>query len=564
MSTENGVNPPAPNPAHNSNFSLLSVLGRERLTEESFGYLFYKPKDNVVFMAQKRVFLEREMISKEDSGKDKISDSTLSKLDDPANYKEMMASPVAAKWKEAMKIDIQSMYDNQVWNLIDTITGLKTMGCKWIFKKKTDMDGKVHTYKARGVTISAFHDYEIWQMDVKTAFLNGKLTEDVFMAQPEGFENAKMNRVPYALAVGSIMYAMTHTRPDVSFALSMVSRHQQNSSEGHWTAVKNIFKYLRNTKDRLLVYGGEEELRVTGYCDASWKIDQDDSRSQSGWIFLLNGGAVTWKSSKKDTVVDSTCESEYIAACEASKEAIWMKNFIGDLGVVPTVQDPIEKFCDNESAVVLTKEPKDHEKSKHIERKFHFVRSKVEEGRVIVKHIQLEDNPVDPFTKALDKVNSCNETLGVRISFLFAALLIANEPRVQRGTRHYHRRHHYVRECIEPGEINLLKVHTDDNLADPFTKALSKGKITQHARSTGLRLASSFINSVLNATKLFEFVISEKLGLSRALKLYLMRGSSGNASTLNNSGARVRNCSSATEDVAAVDLAAAGSPLQIE
>ncbi|GKB93985.1 retrotransposon protein, putative, ty1-copia subclass [Tanacetum coccineum] len=321
---------------------------------------------------------------------------------------------------------------------------------------------------------TTFLDYEIWQMDVKTAFLNEKLTKDVFMAQLEGkcfdmkdledagyilgikiyrdrskrliglsqdtyldkilkrfkIENSKkgnlhyidrhkdlvmdlcpktneeldrMSRVPYASAIGSIMYAMTCTRPDVSFALSMVSRHQQNPGEGHWTAVKNILKYLRNTKDRFLVYGGEEELRVTGYCDASWQTDKDDSRSQSGWVFLLNGGAVTWKSSKQDTVADSTCESEYIAACEASKEAIWMKNFIGDLGVVPTVQDPIEIFCDNESAVALTKEPKDHGKSKHIERKYHFVRSKVEEGHVIVKHIRSEDNPADPFTKALAK-----------------------------------------------------------------------------------------------------------------------------------------------------------------
>ncbi|GKB76822.1 retrotransposon protein, putative, ty1-copia subclass [Tanacetum coccineum] len=148
--------------------------------------------------------------------------------------------------------------------------------------------------------------------------------------------------------------------------------------------------YLRNTKDGFLVYGGEKELKVAGW-------------SQSGWVFLLTGGVVTWKSSKQDTVADSTCESEYIAACEASKEAIWMKNFIGDLGVVPTVQDPIEIFCDNESAVALTKEPKDHGKSKHIERKYHFVRSKVEEGHVIVKDIRSEDNPADLFTKALAK-----------------------------------------------------------------------------------------------------------------------------------------------------------------
>ncbi|GKB80292.1 hypothetical protein Tco_0947187 [Tanacetum coccineum] len=81
------------------------------------------------------------------------------------------------------------------------------------------------------------------------------------------------SRVPYASAIGSIMYAMTCTRSDVSFSLSMVIRHQQNTGEGHWTAVKNILKYLRITKDMFLVYGGEEELRVTGYCYASWQTD---------------------------------------------------------------------------------------------------------------------------------------------------------------------------------------------------------------------------------------------------------------------------------------------------
>ncbi|GJY47007.1 hypothetical protein Tco_0436070 [Tanacetum coccineum] len=110
----------------------------------------------------------------------------------------------------------------------------------------------------------------------------------------------RMSRVPYALA---------------------------NPGEGHRTVVKNILKYLRNTKDRFLVYGGKEKLRVTGYCNASWQTDKDDTCSQSRWVFLLNGGGVTWKSSKQDTVADSTCESEYIAACEASKEAIRMKNF---------------------------------------------------------------------------------------------------------------------------------------------------------------------------------------------------------------------------------------------
>nr|GEV87095.1 hypothetical protein [Tanacetum cinerariifolium] len=181
-----------------------------------------------------------------------------------------------------------------------------------------------------------------------------KISKDLCPKTNEELDN--MSQVPYASAIGSIKYAITSTRPDVSFALSMVTRHQQNPNEGHWIVV-----------------------------------------------FLLNGEVVTWKSSKQDTVADFTYESEYIAACEASKEAIWMKNFIGDLGVVPTVQDPIEIFYDNESVVSLTKEPKDHGKSKHIERNYHFVQSKVEEGHIIVKDIRSEDNPADPFIKALAK-----------------------------------------------------------------------------------------------------------------------------------------------------------------
>ncbi|CAH1439943.1 unnamed protein product [Lactuca virosa] len=140
-------------------------------------------------------------------------------------------------------------------------------------------------------------------------------------------EIAEMSRVPYASIVGSIMYAMTCTRLNVTFALSMVSRYQGNPGKTHWTTVKNILKYLRRTKDWVLTLGGSDDLRVTRYSDARFQTDRDNFRSQSGWVFTLNGGAITWKSSKQENVTDSTCESEYIAASEAAKKAIWLKNF---------------------------------------------------------------------------------------------------------------------------------------------------------------------------------------------------------------------------------------------
>ncbi|PKI67805.1 hypothetical protein CRG98_011778 [Punica granatum] len=111
-------------------------------------------------------------------------------------------------------------------------------------------------------------------------------------------ERDRMSRISYASAIGSIMFSMLCTRPDVSYALSMSSRYQSDPGERYWIAVKNILKYLRRTKEMFLVYGGEEELVVRGYTDASFQSDKDDSRSQSGYVFCLNGGAVSWKSSK--------------------------------------------------------------------------------------------------------------------------------------------------------------------------------------------------------------------------------------------------------------------------
>ena len=112
---------------------------------------------------------------------------------------------------------------------------------------------------------------------------------------------------------------MTCTRPDVSYALSCVSRYQADPGKVHWAAVKNILKYLRRTKDMFLVYGGEDELSVRCYIDASYLTDSDDSRLQSGYVFVMKRGAVSGKSSKQDTVSTSTTQAEYIAASEAAK-----------------------------------------------------------------------------------------------------------------------------------------------------------------------------------------------------------------------------------------------------
>nr|GEX84527.1 putative retrotransposon Ty1-copia subclass protein [Tanacetum cinerariifolium] len=222
------------------------------------------------------------------------------------------------------------MKDNEVWDLVKLPPNGKTVGSKWLFKKKTDMNGVVHTYIARLVAkgytqtsginyketfspvadirvvriliaIVVFYDYKIWQMDVKTAFLNGYLSEEVYMEQLEGFVNPKypnrnskrgsilmqdklrlrkaqgastpvelkrMQNIPYASVVGSIMYDVRCNRPDVAFAQNITIQFQQNLGD-----IKR-------------------ELRVSCYTDAGYLTDADDLKSQTGYVFILNGGVV--------------------------------------------------------------------------------------------------------------------------------------------------------------------------------------------------------------------------------------------------------------------------------
>ena len=131
-----------------------------------------------------------------------------------------------------------------------------------------------------------------------------------------------------------------------------------------------------------LVYEGDKELVVNGYVDASFETDPDDSKSQTEYIFILNGGAVSWCSSKQSVVEGSTYEAEYIAASQAANEGVWMKEFISDLGVIPSASGPTKIFCDNIGAIALAKESRFHKKTKHIKRRLNFIRDQVKDGDI--------------------------------------------------------------------------------------------------------------------------------------------------------------------------------------
>ena len=196
----------------------------------------------------------------------------------------------------------------------------------------------------------------------------------------------------------------------------MAGRFQSDPGVEHWAAVKNILKYLKRTKEMFLVYGGDEDLGIKGYVDASFETNPDDSKSQTGYVFILNGGAVSWCSSKQSVVADSTCEAEYMDASEAAKEGVWMKQFMTDLGVVPSALNPITLFCDNTDDIPLAKEPRFHKNTIHIKCRFNLICDYVEGEDVNICKVHKDLNVADPLTKLLPraKQDQHQNCMGVR------------------------------------------------------------------------------------------------------------------------------------------------------
>ncbi|KAG8499189.1 hypothetical protein CXB51_005621 [Gossypium anomalum] len=220
-----------------------------------------------------------------------------------------------------------------------------------------------------------------------------------------------MSHVPYSSAVGSLMYAMVCSRPDLSYAVSAVSRYMANPGKEHWKAVQWILRYLRGTTDVCLQFGRTED-RVIGYVDADFAGDLDRRRSLTGYVFTIGGCAISWKATLQTTVALSTTEAEYMAITEACKEAIWLKGLFSELNEdlqISTV------FCDSQSAIFLTKDQMFHERTKHIDVRYHFVRDIIARGDIVVSKISTHENPADMMTKSLPitKFKHCLDLVGV-------------------------------------------------------------------------------------------------------------------------------------------------------
>lgn len=204
---------------------------------------------------------------------------------------------------------------------------------------------------------------------------------------------------------------MICTRPDIAHAVGVVSRYMANPGREHWNVVKRILRYIKGTSGVALCYGGSDFI-VRGYVNSDYTGDLDKSKSTAGYVFTLTGGAVSWVLKLQSVVATSTIEAEYVAAAQASKEAVWLKMIMEELG---HEQENIPLFCDSQSALYLARNPAFHSKSKHIRVQYHFVREKVEEGTVDMQKIHTTDNLADFMTKTVntDKFIWCRTFSGL-------------------------------------------------------------------------------------------------------------------------------------------------------
>eukprot|EP00253_Pinus_taeda_P004437 PITA_04437 len=329
------------------------------------------------------------------------------------------------------------------------------------------------------LSIAAQNKWKVYQMDVKSAFLNGVLKEEVYVEQPLGYEKKgnddqliknfksvmkeefemtdmgflryflgievdqnengffisqaryvnqvlsrfnmqeckaaitptvmglKLSREDsskdfdlslYKSIVGSLMY-LTATRPDIMYAVSLISRFMERPKEAHWQATKRILRYVKGTKRIGILYTALECSDLIGYTDSDWDGSVDDQKSTSGYVFHMSSGAISWASKKQPIVALSTAEAEYVAATTVACQAILMRRMLRRLCQEKAKGTVI--FCDNRSTIALSKNYVFHKRMKHIDTKFHYIRELVNNGEIVLEHCKTQEQVADILTKPL-------------------------------------------------------------------------------------------------------------------------------------------------------------------
>ncbi|CAI7845349.1 unnamed protein product [Closterium sp. NIES-54] len=292
---------------------------------------------------------------------------------EPATLKDALESSDAEEWKKAMESELKSIEENGTWELVELPEGRKAITSKWLFKIKSDADGKIERYKSRLVAKgyqqkekvyykelfapvgkpttlrtllagAAIKGWVVKQMDVTTAFLNGVLEEEIFMAQLEWFDDGSGRVIDLA-----------------------------EPERGH--------------------------LFLTAFLDASYASEPEDMTSVGGFICCVGGGPTAWESKKQVDQALSSVESEYMALFRAVREIVWQRRLLAELG--EEQQGPTPLYCDSQGAIALAKNPVLHGLTKHMRVFWPWTRSMVAAGEVELHYVKTTGQPADMMTKRL-------------------------------------------------------------------------------------------------------------------------------------------------------------------
>ena len=231
----------------------------------------------------------------------------------------------------------------------------------------------------------------------------------------KGEGEASTDEKKYRRSIGCLRY-LVHTRPDLSYSIGVLSRYMLDPKESHDAALKHVLRYIRGTLGYGLTYGRADKAKLLGYSDSSLNVDIDDEISITGHMFYLGESPITWCSQKQEVVALSSCEAEFMAATEAAKQAIWLQELLSEV-----TGEECEKVIirvDNKSAISLTRNPVFHGRSKHIHRRYHFIRECVENGQVDVEFVAGDKQKAVILTKGLGRIKfkDMREFIGVQDS----------------------------------------------------------------------------------------------------------------------------------------------------
>ena len=213
----------------------------------------------------------------------------------------------------------------------------------------------------------------------------------------------RCDQLEYTEITGSLNHLAVYSRPDIAFAVSTLSQFNSDPTTTHMQATRHVLRYLLKTANYSITYGNSSDLAIRGYADANWGGDRNDRKSTTGYIFFVNNGAISWTSHKQTTVALSTMEAEYMSLSDASREALARLQLFKDIRTfsernIPTI------FSDNQGALTIATNPTDHQRTKHIDIRYHFICNCLQNNSILIDYVPTTSQTADILTKALPPI----------------------------------------------------------------------------------------------------------------------------------------------------------------